>query len=41
MPQERTMLQQRITLIEQGINKLVYELYGLTSEEINIVEGEG
>jgi type I restriction-modification system DNA methylase subunit len=32
-------LQAKITRIDQEIDKLVYELYGLTEEEIKIVEG--
>jgi len=27
--------------LEQGIDRIVYELYGLTEEEIAIVEGSG
>lgn len=38
--QDRTMLQQRITITEQQIDRLVYELYGLTEEEIKMVEGK-
>jgi adenine-specific DNA-methyltransferase len=34
-------LQQRIQYTDNKINKLVYELYGLTEEEIKIVENEG
>lgn len=30
-----------ITVLEKEIDQLVYELYGLTEEEIKIVEGEG
>lgn len=32
-------LQSEITRIDQEIDRLVYELYGLTEEEIKIVEG--
>jgi len=32
-------LQRQIDATDAQINKLVYELYGLTEEEIRIVEG--
>lgn len=32
-------LNQRIAYTDEKINKLVYELYGLSDEEIGIVEG--
>ena len=35
-----TSLQTQITATDRQIYKLVYELYGLTEEEIRIVEGE-
>jgi len=35
------MLQREITALDKQIDKLVYELYGLTAEEIAIVEGKG
>jgi len=34
-----TMLQRRIAATDRQIDCLVYELYGLTEEEIRIVEG--
>lgn len=37
--EEQERLKQRITYIEKKIDALVYELYGLTEEEIKIVEG--
>ena len=37
-PQDKTALQRQIDATDQQIDKLVYELYGLTEEEINIVE---
>ncbi len=37
-PQEKTILQQQIAVTDQQIDKLVYELYDLTEQEINIVE---
>ena len=38
MPAERTNLQNQIDATDRQINKLVYELYDLTDEEIAIVE---
>jgi type I restriction-modification system DNA methylase subunit len=39
-PDEKTRLQRHIDATDQQINQLVYELYGLTEEEIKIVEVE-
>ena len=38
-PNEKTMLERQIKATDQQIDRLVYELYGLTEEEIQIVEG--
>jgi hypothetical protein len=38
-PQEQTMLQRQIDATDRQIDRLVYELYGLTDDEIKIVEG--
>ena len=38
-PQEADRLQREITATDAAIDKLVYELYGLTEEEVRIVEG--
>jgi len=38
-PIEKTFLQRQIDTTDQQIDRLVYELYGLTEEEIGIVEG--
>jgi hypothetical protein len=38
-PQAVRLLQQQIDLTDQAIDALVYELYGLTAEEIALVEG--
>ena len=35
---EKTALQRQIDATDRQINQLVYELYGLTDEEIAIVE---
>ena len=40
-PQMKTMLQRRIDAADREIDRLVYELYGLTEEEVGIVEGAG
>ena len=37
---EKTLLQRQIEATDASIDKLVYELYGLTEEEIAIVEGK-
>ena len=39
-PHERDLTERRIRAIDSQIDALVYELYGLTKEEIKIVEGE-
>jgi len=36
---EKTLLQRQIEAADAAIDKLVYEWYGLTGEEIGIVEG--
>jgi hypothetical protein len=38
-PQMKTMLQRQIDMTDRQIDRLVYELYELTDEEIAIVEG--
>ena len=38
-PHEQTALQRQIEAIDHQIDAQVYELYGLTEEEIKIVEG--
>ena len=40
-PHEKTALQRRIEATDGQIDALVYELYGLTQEEIEIVEAAG
>ena len=39
VPQEKTALERQIAAADSQIDRLVYELYGLTEEEIKIVEG--
>ena len=38
VPQDKAMLQARIAATDRQIDRLVYELYGLTEAEIKIVE---
>ena len=40
-PDERTRLERQIAASDQRIDRLVYDLYGLTAAEIGIVEREG
>jgi len=37
-PNDKTQLEREIEATDQQIDRLVYELYGLTAEEINIIE---
>ena len=38
---EKNLVERQIEATDTQIDALVYELYGLTEEEIRIVEGEG
>jgi len=38
-PNEKETLQRQIAAADRQIDPLVYELYGLTADEIRIVEG--
>src|SRR5438128_9000320 len=38
-PREKTSLERQITATDTQIDRLVYDLYGLTEDEIKIVEG--
>ncbi len=40
MGQEKTVMQRQIEATDRQIDALVYELYGLTDNEIKIVEGQ-
>jgi len=40
-PHSREQLQRRIDAIDDQIDRLVYELYELTEEEIGVVENNG
>jgi adenine-specific DNA-methyltransferase len=37
--QDREVYQKKADLLDKQIDRLVYELYGLTEEEINVIEG--
>ena len=39
-PQEQAMVKREVESTDKAIDKLVYELYGLSEEEIKIVEGD-
>ena len=39
VPEAKTMLQRQIETTDKQIDRLVYELYGLTEDEIKVVEG--
>jgi ClpP class serine protease len=39
-PQEQEMLKREIEATDKAIDKLVYELYGLSEEDTKIVEGQ-
>jgi hypothetical protein len=39
-PQEKESMQRQVESTDGAIDKLVYELYGLSEEEIGIVEGK-
>jgi hypothetical protein len=39
LPHQQEQLKQRIAFIDKKIDALVYELYGLSEEEVKIVEG--
>ena len=41
IPADKTLYQRQIEATDRQIDALVYELYGLTEEEIEIVAGEG
>ena len=39
-PQEKESVQRQIESTDRAIDKLVYELYGLSEDEVKIVEGK-
>ena len=38
-PQEQTALERQVAATDTQIDRIIYDLYGLTQEEIKIVEG--
>jgi hypothetical protein len=38
VPDEKTRIQRQIDITDKQIDRLVYDLYGLTQEQIKIVE---
>jgi len=38
LPQARTIIQRQIAIMDRRIDEAVYALYGLTAEEIKVVE---
>ena len=38
-PSARQLLDQKLAITDQQIDALVYELYGLTQDEVRVVEG--
>jgi len=38
VPDEKKMIERQVEATDRQIDRLVYELYGLTEEEIKIVE---
>jgi len=41
VPAEKELLGRQIESTDRQIDRLVYELYGLTDEEVAVVEGAG
>ena len=39
-PHDKTVIERQISATDRQIDHLVYDLYGLTEEEIALVEGE-
>ena len=37
---DKKFLQQRVDILDEQINAVVYGLYGLTEDEVKVVEGE-
>ena len=40
MERDKELYEQQIKIVDAQIDRLVYDLYGLTEEEIRVVEGE-
>ena len=41
MERDKDLYERQIKIVDAQIDKLVYELYGLTEEEVRVVEGGG
>ncbi|NOR77289.1 MAG: hypothetical protein GQ523_02400 [Methanophagales archaeon] len=41
MERDKELYERQIKIVDVQIDKLVYDLYGLTEEEVKVVEGEG
>ena len=41
MEQDKELYERQIRIVDTQIDRLVYELYGLTEEEVKVVEGRG
>jgi len=39
MDRDKELYERQIKIVDKQIDRLVYELYGLTEEEIKVVEG--
>ena len=39
MERDKELYERQIKIVDEQIDRLVYDLYGLTEEEIEIVEG--
>ena len=39
MDRDKELYERRIKIVDAQIDRLVYDLYGLTEEEIGVVEG--
>jgi hypothetical protein len=40
MERDKELCERQIKIVDTQIDRLVYDLYGLTEEEIEVVEGE-
>jgi hypothetical protein len=40
MERDKELFERQIKIVDTQIDRLVYELYGLTEEEVRVVEGE-
>ena len=40
MERDKELYERQIKIVDAQIDKLVYDLYGLTEEEVKVVEGE-